>query len=210
MLFREFAEKQTKLGRPADLLNERGEQDHRGATPLLDVLWNCPTLIKIFLEHGARLRYEDADPPGIATLFQCIRENKLDNARTFIEHAADIYEPLEFRQLLDYQQPIDKTTLLHCVSADAKSPEMAQLLLDKGADVSIKDVQGWTPLHAAADHGTVETVEILAQAWPNGISVQARDGLRPIEQARNKGNTIIFQLLERLQHDKMGSQGSVY
>lgn len=198
VIFREFAQNQARLGRPTDLLNECGGHDHRGATPLVDVLWHCPKLIKIFLEHGARLEYECADTLEGSNLFQCMLE-KLDNVRTFIEHAANIYEPVKFRQLLDYQHTRDRTTLLHRACSDVKSPEMTRFLLEKGSDPSIPDRQGWTPLHAAAHHGTVETVGILVQAWPHGLSVQAQDGQTPIAQARTNGNASIVQLLERLQ-----------
>ena len=39
--------------------------------------------------------------------------------------------------------------------------EVLKLLLDKGADISVANADGWTPLNAAASSGHLEVVKLL-------------------------------------------------
>ena len=77
----------------------------------------------------------------------------------------------------------DGHTPLHIAAVNGKK-EIAELLIDKGADVNAK-YDGWTPLHDAASYGHKEIAELLIT---NGADVNAKDiiGFTPLQFAQTK------------------------
>ena len=47
------------------------------------------------------------------------------------------------------------------IAARDNDLEVAKLLIEKGADVKAKHKDGETPLHEAAEHNSVEVIELL-------------------------------------------------
>jgi len=74
--------------------------------------------------------------------------------------------------------------------------EIAELLVENGADVSAKDEDGWTPLFYAAGGGKKEVVEILIS---NGADVNATDdsGKTPLDVAIAREDPKIANLLRK-------------
>lgn len=64
--------------------------------------------------------------------------------------------------LADRPHPKTGATALHVASAKGYIKVMS-LLLEAGSDINAQDLDGWTPLHAAAHWGQREAVEILAE-----------------------------------------------
>ena len=60
--------------------------------------------------------------------------------------------------------------------------EVAELLIAKGADVNMKDVEGVTPLHLAADRGHTEVVELLITKGAE-VNAQSDGGNTPLDWA---------------------------
>ena len=76
----------------------------------------------------------------------------------------------------------------------------AKHLLEHGADAKAIDLKGNTLLHACADGGYAE----LAQAFlALGVDPRQRNrqGSRPIEIARERGNVAVVKLLERFEKE---------
>jgi hypothetical protein len=69
-------------------------------------------------------------------------------------------------------------------------------LLDKGANVNARDVDGWTPLHWAAALGRLDIVKLLVE---RGADVNAKngDGKTPLDLAREKKYWDIVNFLEK-------------
>ena len=61
----------------------------------------------------------------------------------------------------------------------SSTPEIVQLLLEKGADVNARNTAGWTPLLHAAQFSSSEIVELLIE---KGADVNARGtlGMTPL------------------------------
>jgi len=68
---------------------------------------------------------------------------------------------------------------------DAEGAECVKLLQAAGGKINEADLQGLTPLHAAAQHGWDETVKLLVA---DGADLQPKDklGLTPIDHAEGK------------------------
>lgn len=75
------------------------------------------------------------------------------------------------------------TPLINC--ARYGHHEMAEILLDKGADHKKHDTGRWTPLHWAALNGHVKIVECLIRHGAD-IHATSNEGWTPLEIARNK------------------------
>jgi ankyrin repeat protein len=85
---------------------------------------------------------------------------------------------------------INGTTLLH-YAAGWNSPQVAQTLIDKGADVSATNNEGFTPLHLARN------LEMTRTLLDNGamVDVQRHNGSTALHSASTWGLTAIVDLL---------------
>ncbi|KPJ16139.1 Tankyrase-1 [Papilio machaon] len=85
------------------------------------------------------------------------------------------------------------STPLHFAAGYNRLP-LAQLLLQRGADVHAKDKGGLVPLHNACSYGHYEVTELLVSA---GAGVNAADLWRftPLHEAAAKGKADIVRLL---------------
>jgi ankyrin repeat protein len=87
----------------------------------------------------------------------------------------------------------DKMTALHHASALGDS-KVVQILLDSGASVSEKNVQGLTPLLIAILTGKTEVVKILAESKKSVLNSDTGQSV-PLEQAIKKGNIEMVKIL---------------
>jgi ankyrin repeat protein len=89
----------------------------------------------------------------------------------------------------------DECTCL-MIAANNGHLDICRLLIDKGAQVTAKISDGWTPLHYAASHGHVEIVRLFCD---HEADVEARDniGWRPLHRAAFYGyNSVVKELIE--------------
>jgi ankyrin repeat protein len=71
---------------------------------------------------------------------------------------------------------------------------MVRDLLKHGAPVNARQQHGWTPLHAAAQNGNLEIIEILLQ---NGAdpSIKNEEGVTALDLARKQNRTDVVNRL---------------
>lgn len=103
-----------------------------------------------------------------------------------------------FRQLLAKGAPVDNVgfdggTVLHRV-CHFDRPDMVQLLLDAGADISVQNQWGRTPLHVAARRGSREVAALLLArgADPDAAT---REGWTTLHVAYRAGQPELVELL---------------
>jgi len=90
------------------------------------------------------------------------------------------------------------TALHHAAFKGQK--EVAELLIDKGADVNAKDKNGGTPLHIASSRGQKEIAELLiaSNAEVNAmILFGSYKGITPLDFATKFNRTEIADLLRK-------------
>ena len=86
-----------------------------------------------------------------------------------------------------------QTAPLHDAAAFGRT-RIVELLLDKGADVNVRNEGGETPLHYAARHGHTKVVEILLEHGAN-VSEKGTGCGTPLQWAAGNGQIKTAQLL---------------
>ncbi|RYP26210.1 hypothetical protein DL768_011775 [Monosporascus sp. mg162] len=89
-------------------------------------------------------------------------------------------------------------SLLECRGTDAKQPlafmTVQPIHFSKGADVTVADADGWTPLDLASDSGHFEVVKLLLEKGAD-VSVASADGWTPFHLASSNGHLEVVKLL---------------
>jgi ankyrin repeat protein len=78
------------------------------------------------------------------------------------------------------------------------SVEIAELLIEKGADVNAKSASGITPLMVAAAHDNPPLIGVIAQAGAN-FGAKSPDGKTALQIAAANNNKAALQQLELLE-----------
>jgi len=88
----------------------------------------------------------------------------------------------------------DNYTPLHFAAFYASQPNVAALLIEKGADVNAKDNYGRTPLYVAAWKGQVNFVTMLLKKGADP-GIATNEGKTPLRIAQDSGHTTIAKIL---------------
>lgn len=83
--------------------------------------------------------------------------------------------------------PVDATpnfdkTALHFAVIEASDPTVIQALVDAGADLEARDIDGSAPIHYAAQNQNVEIIRVLLESGADFTSVQ-KDGATALHLA---------------------------
>lgn len=136
-------------------------------------------IAKLLIEKGANVNKAASD--GFTPLYIACKFKKIELAKLLIENEAkvNIYVPNDF-----------KFTPLHWVS----DPNLAKMLIAKGADVNAKSIEDITPLHWACEEGHREMAKLLIT---NGADINKVDihGFTPLHAACDEGHFKVAKLL---------------
>ena len=117
-------------------------------------------MVELLISHGADVNMKNVK--GFTPLHFAATKAKTSTARVLLQNKADP----------NCQTEVKNTPLILAVcfiEVEEKQKEMVKLLMSHGADVSMKNVEGFTPLHFAAKKAKTSTARVLFQnkADPN-------------------------------------------
>jgi ankyrin repeat protein len=115
---------------------------------------------------------------------------------------------IERPQDVHSQDLYDKSTPLHLASAQGHV-EVARVLFECGADLTTRDIQGWTPLHHASRRGNLKVARFLVEHGTD-VTAEDEDGSSPLHVAAQCGKVEVAQFLvehgaDVKSHDRRGS-----
>lgn len=190
-------------------------QNTMGYTPL-HMVATLPDPVKaadiaaLMISHGARVNAREANgitPLGLATYWGLVHRQS-DLVKILLLHQADVNAkskdgttPLHAALLVTFEvfysaSPSGDNSFLDKASAFKKySNEIVTLLIQHGADVNARDVNGETPLYFAVSTGSSEAVRTLLAAGANPNLATAK-GETPLDVAAKNGLDEIVGLLK--------------
>ena len=130
------------------ILLDAGADPNDGADAVLAIHNATREVAKLLLDSGAdidKIGYEQ----GTALMFE-VGQRNIDTTRLFIERGAD----------LNIQRKMDGNSALH-FAVIKQYPEIVDLLLIGGADPSLKNNDGRTPLDIARENESGEIIHKL-------------------------------------------------
>ena len=119
----------------------------------------------------------------ISSIHVAVQLGDLEKVEVFLEQGADVN-----RQTSDFHAtPLDRA-----VSAGFR--DIAELLIENGADCGKADKNGFTPLHTSAKQGYIDIAKLLIE---NGADCERMDknGFTPLHRSAKQGHIDIVKLL---------------
>jgi quinoprotein dehydrogenase-associated probable ABC transporter substrate-binding protein len=182
-------------------------RDSDGLTPLyLAIQRDDPASVQALASRGAGL--DSPAPGGYTPLGMAIAEDRMAAAMALIQAGAPVNTPSGADKLTPLMIAAGREPV-HFTLAAGRRPieklipnypgalEIAQALVEHGADVDAVSGSGVTALILAAAHNQVPIVGLLVQARANG-SVKAPDGRTALDIARANGNEPVVSIIRLL------------
>lgn len=143
------------------------------------MLWDCGAeAIPELVRKGADLSY--CDPyTGRTALYAATMCDRVRAVEALLQHGADPNQRFTYRSPVDGRSEADRVAIHYASSAAA-----ADVLIRAGADVSVVDAAGTTPLMCAAFHGHTPVVKVLLAAGASPLARQRKRRGRKAHTAR--------------------------
>ncbi|XP_056631369.1 poly [ADP-ribose] polymerase tankyrase isoform X2 [Diorhabda sublineata] len=158
-------------------------------------------IVKLLLKHGADPSKKNRDG---ATPLDLVRENDQDVADLLKGNAA-LLDAAKKGNLARVQRLVTpdnincrdaqgrNSTPLH-LAAGYNNVEVAEFLLENGADVNAQDKGGLIPLHNASSYGHLDIAALLIK-YNTVVNATDKWGFTPLHEAAQKGRTQLCALL---------------
>jgi ankyrin repeat protein len=181
-------------------------QDSDGYAPLFYAVWQRNAkMAKLFIDHGAEVNL--FDKIHSTPLHYAVWSADTVTIKLLVEKDADINiadrkgkTPLQYAAISRRGGLADlllagqtKNPTIHLAAAKGNIDKVKSFI-EKGTDVDIKDVIGWTPLLWAALTGKPDTAEFLISKGV-GIDAKNRDGNTALHIACRAGHKDVAKLL---------------
>ena len=125
--------------------------------------------IRILLEHGAEIDAQDED--GWTPLHRLIAKGRSGSddwcypaLRALLDLGADVEKRI-------YE---DEATALHVAAVCDRDEKLIEILLNHGADIEARNVDGKTPVYCAVENWSLRMVQVLVE---HGADVNTRDNI---------------------------------
>jgi len=165
------------LARGADI----GAKDGNARTPLHLAAAKQLSTAKLLLQHGADVNA--AGPSKFTPLFEAVQGNQVDIVQLLLADKANVNAAGGGGE-----------TPLSVAVAEAKSPELAEILLNAGADVNARNPNSFSVINAAVSVASVPLVRAVLKFKPN-LEVRDGNGATPLLRAADIGSNEMVKLL---------------
>jgi ankyrin repeat protein len=186
--------------------------DARNASGLSAVMYSTYTgrneIARLLIDGGARLDVFEAAATGAQEQLEQLLHTNFALLNSFSDdgwtplHLAVFFGRVNTTHVLlargadlnAVSHTDERVTPLHSALANPHNAALAQVLIDAGADISVTQLQGYTPLHYAAANGLDAVVRQLLE---RGADTSLRDmaGKTAGDLAKEKGHHIAADLL---------------
>jgi quinoprotein dehydrogenase-associated probable ABC transporter substrate-binding protein len=197
----------TRHDKMADLLVSLGADVNKGdPTPLVTAVMrdHVPT-VKVLLGHGAEIEKPGQD--GFRPLPLAIAEDKYESAKALLEAGADVNTPTGDDGLTPLMIAAGQTSPAEgamFVPGSTRPTDIANLLIERGANVNAQSKSGVTALMIAATHNNPPMIGILIEAGAD-VTLKNNLGQTAADIAERNGNLEAQQAIKVLSAAKAAS-----
>jgi quinoprotein dehydrogenase-associated probable ABC transporter substrate-binding protein len=197
----------TRHDKMADLLVSLGADVNTGdPTPLVTAVMrdHVPT-VKVLLGHGAEIEKPGQD--GFRPLPLAIAEDKYESAKALLEAGADVNTPTGDDGLTPLMIAAGQTSPAEgamFVPGSTRPTDIANLLIERGANVNAQSKSGVTALMIAATHNNPPMIGILIEAGAD-VTLKNNLGQTAADIAERNGNLEAQQAIKVLSAAKAAS-----
>jgi ankyrin repeat protein len=140
---------------------------------------DCESMRKHLVRDALQARA--VSPDGWPPLHLAAAFATPDAVTMLLEHGAHVHQ---------YSRNPLRNQALHACVAISRSPEIARLLIESGADVNATQAGGFTALHSAASNGSTDLVALLLEHGALA-DCACHQGKTPADYARERGHEAI-------------------
>ena len=145
-------------------------------------------IVKLLLERGANIHYRSQY--GDTALFSALYSGKPETVKVLLEHGADVNE----RNFYRGDSILMQTILYYSDSPRGEGQAILGMLLDRGADVNIRNRQGRSALFYACRGANVAVQDMLLAHGAN-VHITDRAGVTALMVAAEYGDERVARIL---------------